>query len=132
MTPTDILNSVTQHPTSSASCERKTIDTSDSEREFELSRREQIIREKDQLIIEHHEEHELRKRYLERTFKFVSWVTFVALAMTFMKGVGGMNLSDSVLITLLTTTIANVLGCLLIAFNWLFPKRSAADGSPSV
>ena len=76
-----------------------------------------------QRLKERTEEHDLRKRYLDLTFKFVVWVTVAALFITLMDGIGSIDLSDSVVITLLTTTIANVLGCLLIAFHWLFPNR---------
>lgn len=76
-----------------------------------------------QRLKERTEEHDLRKRYLDLTFKFVVWVTVAALFLTLMDGIGSIDLSDSVVITLLTTTIANVLGCLLIAFHWLFPNR---------
>lgn len=123
MTPKDILAAV-EKSTGSVTCNRPTIDASDAECAFEIQKRELIIREKDQLLEEHHEEHELRKTYIRSTFVFVAGVTFISLFVTVSTGLRWVKLSDTVLVTLLTTTIANVLGCLFIAFHWLFPRRS--------
>ena len=90
---------------------------------FEVMKRDQLIREKDQALQERSDEHDLRKKYIRATFVFVCGVTFVSLFLTTAAGMGWIALSDTVLVTLLTTTIANVLGCLFIAFHWLFPKR---------
>lgn len=94
-----------------------------SEQLFEARKREQIIREKDQLLSERSDEHELRKKYIRASFLLVVGVTFTALYLTTANGMKWIDLSDTVIITLLTTTTANVIGILLIAFNWLFPKR---------
>lgn len=93
------------------------------EREFEVRKREQIIAEKDQQLQQTKEEHELRKKFLHTIYTFVATVVYAALLLAFFTAAGMIHLSDAVLIALLTTTIANVLGCLFIAFNWLFPKR---------
>lgn len=126
MTPKDIL-ALVEKSTGAVVCARPGVDASDAESAFEIQKRELIIREKDQIIREHHEEHELRKTYIHSTFVFVVAVTFVALFITVSAGNGWLKLSDAVLITLLTTTIAHVLGCLFIAFHWLFPRRSESD-----
>jgi len=94
-----------------------------SEQLFEARKREQIIRERDQTLSERDDEHELRKIYIRASFVLVVGVTFMALFLTTANGLNWINLPDSVIITLLTTTTANVIGILLIAFNWLFPKR---------
>ncbi len=36
---------------------------------------------------------------------------------------GGRFLSDKVLITLLTATVADIIGILIIAMRWLYPKH---------
>ena len=89
------------------------------EQRFEVRRRDQIIREKDEEIERCKDEHKLRKRFLSRVFWFV--VAFVAATLAIVVWSG---LSDKVLITLLTTTTANIIGILLIAFKWLFPTRN--------
>lgn len=95
----------------------------ESEKSFEVERREQIIREQKQTLDERHEEHELRKRFIGNTFTLVVAVIFLSFFVTVCVGIGWLSLSDGVIITMLTTTTANVIGILLIAFNWLFPKR---------
>ncbi len=132
----ELIGSLELQPTSKAIREKDIVSLTEDEVKAELDRKENAQRNFNKwfraFLKQRDEEHELRKLYLYKTFKFVSYVTMVALAMTFMKGVGGMNLSDSVVITLLTTTIANVIGCLLIAFHWLFPKREGLEGCPDV
>lgn len=88
------------------------------EQRFEVCRRDQIIREKDEEIERCKDEHNLRKRFLNYVFWFV--VSFVVLTLAI---VVWSDLSDKVLMTLLTTTTANIIGILLIAFKWLFPSR---------
>ena len=88
------------------------------ERRFEVLRRDQIIREKEAEIERCKDEHKLRKRFLGYVFWFV--VVFVVLTLAI---VVWSSRSDKVLITLLTTTTANIIGILLIAFKWLFPTR---------
>lgn len=94
-----------------------------SEQMFEARKREQIIREKDQILSERDDEHELRKTYIRSSFTLVVGVTFAAMFLTTANGLKWIELSDTVVVTLLTTTTTNVIGILLIAFNWLFPKR---------
>lgn len=90
----------------------------DDEKKFEAQKREQLIRELKQNLDEQHEEHELRKLFLHLVYWFVvAFVFSTLLIVTFKK------LDNSVLITLLTTTTANVIGILLIAFKWLFPCK---------
>ena len=77
----------------------------------------------EQALKERRDEHELRKDFLNRVFSFATTVVFFALIMTFCVSAGILHLSDTVLATLLTATIAHVLGSLYIAFKWLFPQR---------
>ncbi len=67
--------------------------------------------------------HKLREHYIGRTFCLVKLVMLLSLLFVAWVGVGWWRISDAVLVALLTTTTANVIGILLIAFNWLFPKK---------
>jgi hypothetical protein len=100
-----------------------------SEKDFYLVRRWQRTLEKNHEISRNQDEHELRKKYLLYVFLFV--VIFVVLVLVLVSIAGckciPFYLSDAVLITLLTTTTANVIGILFIAFNWLFPSRKKDD-----
>jgi len=100
---------------------RRSLDA--DELDFGLQKREQEIRELRQSLDERHEEHELRKKFLHMVYFFVVSVVCCALLLTVFCAAGVLHLSDAVLITVLTTTIANVIGCLLIAFKWLFPSK---------
>ena len=96
---------------------------SDEEKHFENLRREQIIREKDEEIKQAHDIHGLRKWYLGLSFGFVAVFAFLAFRVLFLCGSGVLKLNTTVLVTLLTTTMANVIGILAIAFKWLFPRK---------
>ncbi len=67
--------------------------------------------------------HNLREKYIGRSFDLVKLVLLLSLLFVAWVGAGLWNVSDAVLVALLTTTTANVIGILLIAFNWLFPKK---------
>lgn len=72
------------------------------------------------------EEHELRKLYMLRLFKYLkTWSGLVLIAL-FLSGwnIWGFSLSDAVLCTLLGTTFAQIVGLTAIAFKWLFPKKN--------
>lgn len=73
---------------------------------------------------------EQRTYYAKRIFRLVRvWlilVGYAVMAQGFGSGFhtyGRFDLSDSVIIALLTTTTATVIGALLIVLNYLFPKR---------
>jgi hypothetical protein len=71
-----------------------------------------------------------RRKYANRIFYMVStWlaiVAYIVVAQGFGLGFfnhGPFHLSDSVVIALVTTSTATVVGCLLIVATYLFPKR---------
>jgi hypothetical protein len=66
-----------------------------------------------------------RKTWGERVFwLLVAWLIVVLIGFVFQGfGLGGFHVSDSVLIALISTTTANVLGLGYIVANYLFPKR---------
>lgn len=61
----------------------------------------------------------MRREYLNRAFNFIKVFVFFVLAITILSRCL-LDLSDAIVIALLTTTTANVLGILVIAFLWLF------------
>ena len=96
---------------------------SEDEKRFEALRKEQIIREKDEELKQAKDIHGLRKWYLGLSFGFVAVFASAALTILILCGSGVLELNTTVLVTLLTTTMANVIGILAIAFKWLFPRK---------
>lgn len=97
----------------------------ETETNFELQRREQIIREKDIAL----EKLKLELRTLEQEGA-ARWVVLVILGgyvfvwSVFTWGTLWFStFSDAILITLLSTTLGQVLGLTVIALRWLFPPR---------
>ena len=68
----------------------------------------------------------VRLKYIKIIFKFVIGYLVIALIILMLKGWNfyGFDLSDKVIITLLSTTTANVIGIFLTATKWLYPKGS--------
>ena len=65
-----------------------------------------------------------RKTFSYRIFCFMCAYMAVSLAAVFLKGLGKMDLSDGVLISLMTTSLANVIGIFNFVAKYLFhPKR---------
>lgn len=78
--------------------------------------------------------HEMRRKYMGRTFWFVSLFTLFSCAFLLAAAIHAecprlptVMVSDAVLITLLTTTLGTVFGVLFIAFKWLFPAVPPPD-----
>jgi hypothetical protein len=64
-----------------------------------------------------------RKIYADKTFKLISvWMIFIACAFTCI-GFKWLQFSDSVVITLLTTTTVEVIGLFAIVATYLFPNN---------
>lgn len=66
-----------------------------------------------------------RKEFAEHIFSFVSIYMFFVFLILFLSGTEttNFNLSDNVLITLLGTTTANVIGILIIVVTYLFSRK---------
>lgn len=68
-----------------------------------------------------------RKIYASRLFDLSQyWLLFIG-AFLLLAGFGKLKVADSVLIALITTTTANVLGLFYIVARWLFPNKNTAD-----
>lgn len=67
---------------------------------------------------------DMRKRYAEHIFTFVSLYMFGVFFILVLSGSpSSFKMSDTVLVTLLGTTTANVIGVLVIVAKYLFPKK---------
>lgn len=66
-----------------------------------------------------------RKEFAERIFSFVAMYMFFVGLVVFLCGhqFSSFNLSDTVLVTLLGTTTANVIGILIIVVTYLFSRK---------
>lgn len=65
-----------------------------------------------------------RKNYASRLFNLsVYWLLFIA-GFLLLAGLEKLKVADSVLIALITTTTANVLGLFYIVARWLFPHKN--------
>jgi hypothetical protein len=72
---------------------------------------------------ERYDLHELRRTYTPHLFRMVvGWLVFVGIIVT-SSAAGWSKITDAVLIALITTTTANVIGMFLIAARWLFPTK---------
>lgn len=73
---------------------------------------------------ERYDLHELRRTYTPYLFYMtVAWLVFVAILVS-LSAAGFSKLTDPVLIALITTTTANVVGLFVIAARWLFPSKN--------
>ena len=71
--------------------------------------------------------YELRTQYIPYLFfMVVGWLIFAA-ATVMLTGVRLLTISDAVLIALVTTTTATVLGIFIIVAKWLFPSPYKSD-----
>lgn len=69
------------------------------------------------------QDREERKKFATRIFWVIIAYIAIVFVVLFFCGYSCMHFSDAVLITLLSTTTANVLSLLAIVFNYLFPKK---------
>ena len=80
------------------------------------------LEEKDEFLKDHRQDREQRKVFSFRIFWFMCAYMVLSLVIVFCCGLERMRLSDSVLITLLTTTLANVIGVFNFVAKYLFHK----------
>ncbi|MCM1452433.1 MAG: hypothetical protein NC102_09245 [Clostridium sp.] len=80
------------------------------------------LEEKDESIKGHKQDREQRKVFSFRIFWFMCAYMVLSLVIVFCCGFGCMQLSESVLIALLTTTLANVIGVFNFVAKYLFHK----------
>lgn len=105
---------------------------SEEERDAEIASKEQVarfnLRARNQTLRQLKEEHELRKRFMPFVYWLVVGVIGSTILLLLLAGIvnacGKSFLSDKVLITLLTATVADILGIFYIAIRWLYPKQT--------
>lgn len=68
------------------------------------------------------DKHLWRKQYLQKSFYLVCFILYFSLFVVLLVGVGLLDLTQTIVVTLLGSTVAEVIGILLVAFNWLYPK----------
>lgn len=103
---------------------------SEDECTAEVANKEQVARFSEKMakqrLKQHKEEHELRKRFMPYVYWLVVGVIGSTIALLIAAGCVNANgytfLSDKVLMTLLTATVADILGIFYIAIRWLYPK----------
>ena len=88
--------------------------------ERELKRKE--VESKDETLKDRRQDRQQRKSFSTRIFAFMCLYMMLALVVVFCCGFGWMCLSDAVLIALLTTTLANVIGVFNFVAKYLFHK----------
>lgn len=104
----------------------------DEERNAEIASKERAARFNsralNQSLKQLKEEHELRKRFMPFVYWLVVGVIGSTIVLLMVSGIvsacGKTFLSDKVLITLLTATVADILGIFYIAIRWLYPKQT--------
>lgn len=64
-----------------------------------------------------------RKLFAGALFIFMCLYMAIALLIVFLCGLGKLLLSDAVLVTLLTTTLADVIGVFSFVAKYLFPEK---------
>lgn len=101
-------------------------------RDYELLDKEADLRRKEYDL--HVEEVMLKQRKIYAALLFcLSLIWLLATGVfLFLAGWGKLKVADSVLIALITTTTANVLGLFYIVARWLFPHKIASDRTNSV
>lgn len=86
----------------------------------ELKRKE--LEEKDESLKDHRQDREQRKIFSSRIFLFMCAYMVISILIVGCCGFGWMSLSESVLIALLTTTLANVIGVFNFVAKYLSHK----------
>lgn len=116
-------------PITTASIEEERLQNEGNETDFvvdELQRLKKLVNERYKDESDHRKTiYDLRKKYIPKLFwMVVVWLIFVSLIVVF-TALGCLQLSDAVLIALITTTTATVLGIFVIVAKWLFPSQSS-------
>ena len=65
----------------------------------------------------------LRNKFADKTYELVYAYIFFVLGFVFLQGIGLFHLSDSVLITLLSTTSITIIGLLASVIKYLFQRQ---------
>lgn len=80
------------------------------------------LEEKDEFLKDHKQDREQRKTFSTWIFFFMCVYMFLSIVIVFCCGFEWMRLDNSVLIALLTTTLANVIGVFNFVAKYLFHR----------
>lgn len=80
------------------------------------------LEEKDESLKDHRQDREQRKKFSSSIFIFMCAYMGFSLIIVSLCGLGWMQLKESVLIALLTTTLANVIGVFNFVAKYLFHR----------
>lgn len=80
------------------------------------------LEEKDKSLKDHKQDREQRKTFSSWIFVFMCAYMSISLVIVFCCGFGWMQLDNSVLVALLTTTLANVIGVFNFVAKYLFHR----------
>jgi hypothetical protein len=86
----------------------------------------------DEEIKDRQQDRDERKKYAAKTFTFLVCFTFTVLGIVIATALDNwicFYLSDSVLITLITTSLATIVGIFLIVMRYLFKQPLGSTGS---
>lgn len=101
--------------------------------DFSLSEEREVSMEDEEIERENRREDlegKRQDRHQRKTFAVILYIFMcvymaAALAVVFFCGFGLMRLSDTVLVTLLTTTLADVIGVFSFVAKYLFPQKES-------
>ena len=93
--------------------------------EAEISIRKELAEEE---LANLRQDREERRKYAKSTFYFLCVFTGIVLGIVILSGfiyfnLSGFNLSDSVLITLITTSFSSVVGIFVLVMKYLFSNK---------
>jgi hypothetical protein len=118
----DVLNII-----SSPDRERETvkISTEDIDRETKLV----DLNIKKESLESDRQDRKERKNYADKVYRLIFGFLVIVLLIVIASGIKWLcfNLSDNVLITLLTTTSANVIGIFMIVMRYLFKQKNTSN-----
>lgn len=86
----------------------------------------------EEILANKKQDREERKRYAKFTFIFLSTFTFVVMFLLFLSGINGslcffdfskFHLSNTVLITLISTSLASIVGIFVFVMKYLFKNN---------
>jgi fatty acid desaturase len=86
------------------------------------------VEKRDESLKDLRQDREQRKTFSSRIFVFMCIYMLVALVIVFLCGLGWLELTEAVLITLLTTALANVIGVFNFVAKYLFHHDSPSRG----
>lgn len=95
-----------------------------------VSQEESLFADKIDNLLRHQDlqdreqDREQRKKYSYYIFIYICVYMLIVLSIVILTGARVLNLADSILIALLTTTTANVLGLFVIVTKYLFHPKS--------